>query len=117
MIDDDLLGSQITQADLDAADEYLYSLARRLGLATTELVLPSTKLVVKDLAAAVACQRRAGLKIGRQPFGEEDPYSQKQKYYAVRVSQLAAEVQIYELTGNETRLDADIPATIRLVRG
>lgn len=116
-IDDDLLESQITQADLDAADEYLYSLARRLGVNTADIVLPATKYAIRDLAVAVACQRRAGLKAGRQPFGEDDPYMQKQKYYAQRVAQLTGEVQVYEFTGVETSDDAYAPVTIGLARG
>ena len=116
-IDDDLLGSQIVQADLDAADEYLYSLARRLGVAVADIVLPATKFAIIDLGVAVACQRRAGLKAGRQPFGEDDPYMQKQKYYATRMTQLTGEVQVYEFTGVETSDDAYAPVTIGLVRG
>lgn len=116
-IDDDLLGTEITQDDLDASDEFLYGIARRLSILDADLTLPATRFAVRDLAVAVACQRRAGLKAGRQPFGEDDPYITKQKYYAGRMAALSADLDVYDLTGNETRIDANTPAMIRLVRG
>ena len=117
VIDDDLLGSEIKQADLDAADEYLFGVARRLAVDEADIKLPADRFAVRDLAAAVACERRAGIKAGRQPYGDDDPYRSKQKYYAQRIADLTAGLSVYELTGNTVRADADRPATIRLIRG
>ena len=117
-IDDDLLSDQLEQEDLDAADERMYGICRQLGVATNDLLVPTDVYAIKDLIAAIACERRAGLKIGRQPFGQDDAYATKQKHYSARIGELIGRVGVYELTGNAAREDAEFKACgIPLYRG
>lgn len=114
-IEDVLIGTEVTQADLDAGDQYAYDLAERMGVTSASITLPSTKYAVRDLVIAVACQRRAGIRAGRQPFGEDDPYMSKQKYYAKEIDRLTAILQPADFGASTSQKYS--PFNIRMARG
>lgn len=109
--EDELLDAETMQeSDIVAAEAYIKNTAARLGVRYEDIQIPLTQNV-KDLALAVAYERRARLKSGYQPAnfrnGEcEDVYELKRRVYAKERDRLTAEIGISDLLGYEPEKDA-----------
>lgn len=121
--EDELLGEVITESDLVAADDYVRVVASRLGVLFSQIPTDPVPLIVKDLALAVAYERRARLKSGIQPAAyrggdQEDAYEAKRKIYAKERDRLVAEIGVSDFLGQDPGQDP--PQTswcVPMVRG
>ncbi len=105
---DELLGPVVTADILRKAEEWLYVLAVRLGVAKEDIV---PGFLVQNLIAAYAyreaCYLKSyGSKTGgavwrEQSNSDTDYYGQKLRYYELRIKDLEKQITAADLTGNK----------------
>lgn len=115
-VEDDVLVSLIQESDTEYATSRINSIARSLGVSTDEIVTPLTD-EVKELAVAIACERRAKLSVGTATRSENgmDVYEVKRRTYAKDVERLTGQMTAALLT-NDVTSKGDISYTIELYR-
>ena len=115
-IEDEVLAGLIQESDLDAATNRIKSIARALGVSEDEIVEPLTD-EVKELAIAVACERRAKFSVGTATRSDTgvDVYEIKRRAYAKDVEKLSGQMTVQLLT-NDVTSRGDLSYTIELFR-
>lgn len=115
-IEDEVLANLIQESDLDAADAKIKSIARALGVSEAEIADPLTD-EVKELAVAIACERRAKFSVGTATRSDQgmDVYEIKRRTYASDVQRLSGQMTA-ELLTNDVTSKGDISYTIELFR-
>ena len=116
-IEDDVLADLIQESDVEAASTRIVSIARSLGVSESEIYIPLVD-EVKELAIAIACERRAKYATGTATASYEggDVYTAKYKMYASDIIRLRAQITASLLTNNVNSA-SDISYCIDLSRG
>lgn len=115
-VEDEVLASLIQESDLEAATNRIKSIARSLGVSEDEIAQPLTD-EVKELAVAIACERRAKFSVGTATRSDQgvDVYEVKRRAYAKDVERLTGQMTVQLLT-NDVTSKGDLSATIELFR-
>lgn len=115
-VEDEVLASLIQESDLEAATNRIKSIARSLGVSEDEIAQPLAD-EVKELAVAIACERRAKFSVGTATRSDQgvDVYEIKRRAYAKDVERLSGQMTV-ELMTNDVTSKGDLSYTIELFR-
>jgi len=116
--DDELLGPNVTEANLEKAENWLYVLAKKLGVPKADVIRSfiADELVLLYCYREVCMNKASSLAGQFSRNGEDDDfYSKKMRFINDRIDTLEAEITAEQLTGQPTKYSGY--RTVPLYRG
>lgn len=104
--DDELLGPNVLETTLTKAEQWLYVLAKRLGVQESDVI---RSFVADELVTLYCyretCMNKAASLVGQYSHNgqDDDYYSKKLKYINARIAVLENQITAEQLTGQPTK--------------
>lgn len=104
--DDELLGPNVLETTLTKAEQWLYVLAKRLGVQESDVI----RSFVADELVTLYCYRETGMNKAASLVGQysrngqdDDYYSKKLTYINARIAVLESQITAEQLTGQPAK--------------